>query len=152
MNDIRKLPAQAQRVETGPVQFGEDWPGVFIRGDGAAWYAMMLGRVLGEIGKDADPMVWLALENLRETLAGAVIGPARALFERRPEPAAPAYPDPPPQWLPPSPATPTTECSRCGLQFTGTLGYVCPHPDCPSGLGGPLCANTCCAQDPVIGN
>jgi hypothetical protein len=33
--EIRKLPAQDKRVETGPVQFGEDWPGIFIRGDNA---------------------------------------------------------------------------------------------------------------------
>lgn len=33
------------RAETGPMQFGDDWPGVFIRGDNAMWYAMMLGRL-----------------------------------------------------------------------------------------------------------
>ncbi len=31
--EIRKLPAVDKRVETGPVQFGDDWPGTFIRGD-----------------------------------------------------------------------------------------------------------------------
>lgn len=30
---IRKLPAVKERVETGVVQFGDDWPGIFIRGD-----------------------------------------------------------------------------------------------------------------------
>jgi len=30
---MRKLPYQEPRVETGPVRFGEDWPGLFIRGD-----------------------------------------------------------------------------------------------------------------------
>ena len=29
----RKLPEQKERVETGSVQFGYDWPGLFIRGD-----------------------------------------------------------------------------------------------------------------------
>lgn len=32
---IRHLPAVEERVETGPVAFGDDWPGVFIRGDNA---------------------------------------------------------------------------------------------------------------------
>jgi hypothetical protein len=34
---VAKLPApqQLRRVETGAVQFGEDWPGLFIRGDEA---------------------------------------------------------------------------------------------------------------------
>lgn len=33
MSEIRKLPGQEERVETGPTQFGEkDFPGTFIRG------------------------------------------------------------------------------------------------------------------------
>lgn len=38
MTEIRKLDRKEPRVETGPVQFGDDWPGVFIRGDDAAGY------------------------------------------------------------------------------------------------------------------
>lgn len=30
------------RAETGPIQIGDDWPGVFIRGDNALYTAMML--------------------------------------------------------------------------------------------------------------
>lgn len=33
------------RPETGPMQFGNDWPGIFIRGDNAAWYAMCLDNL-----------------------------------------------------------------------------------------------------------
>ena len=40
--EVRKLPEQEERVETGAVQFGEDWPGIFIRGDNAISYAMYL--------------------------------------------------------------------------------------------------------------
>jgi hypothetical protein len=43
---IRKLPAVESRVETGPIRFGDDWPGSFIRGDEAAWYASCLEAVL----------------------------------------------------------------------------------------------------------
>ena len=38
MTEIRKLKVELplnDRVETGPVQINEDWPGFFIRGDNA---------------------------------------------------------------------------------------------------------------------
>lgn len=52
----REFPAVADRVETGPIQFGDDWPGIFIRGDNAAHYALWLDMFLrrgtcDEIGK-----------------------------------------------------------------------------------------------------
>ncbi|HDY89221.1 MAG TPA: hypothetical protein ENH82_14035 [bacterium] len=31
--NIQHFPELPKRIETGPVQFGEDWPGIFIRGD-----------------------------------------------------------------------------------------------------------------------
>ena len=40
----------SNRPETGPMQFGEDWPGVFIRGDNACWYPLVLKSFL-----DAHP-------------------------------------------------------------------------------------------------
>lgn len=43
---IQQLPAQTPRVETGPVQFGDDWPGVFIRGDDACHWRLLLRRIL----------------------------------------------------------------------------------------------------------
>lgn len=46
MTDIRNLPEVEDRVETGVVQFGDDWPGVFIRGDNALHYAENLRRVI----------------------------------------------------------------------------------------------------------
>ena len=36
------------RAETGPMRFGDDWRGVFIRGDNASTYAEMLKLVLSE--------------------------------------------------------------------------------------------------------
>jgi hypothetical protein len=44
--EIRKMPGVAERVETGPVQFGADWPGTFIRGDNAAHYAHYLALMM----------------------------------------------------------------------------------------------------------
>lgn len=41
-NPMRKLPEQEPRIETGPIQFGDDWPGLFIRGDNAFYFAMSI--------------------------------------------------------------------------------------------------------------
>lgn len=79
MSDIRLLPAQEPRVETGSVQFGDDWPGTFIRGDNAGYYALILGSVLkGEIPLD-DFVARSVLSGLQSDLAGCVIGPAGAI-------------------------------------------------------------------------
>jgi hypothetical protein len=68
---IRQLPRQDKRVETGPIQFGEDWPGVFIRGDNAGWYARLLGHLL-----DENPDTDIQLRELHRLLSGCVIGTA----------------------------------------------------------------------------
>lgn len=33
LGETQRIPYEGRRVDTGPVQFGDDWPGVFIRGD-----------------------------------------------------------------------------------------------------------------------
>jgi hypothetical protein len=38
----RKLPAVDVRMETGAIQFGDDWPGLFIRGDNCLGIMSML--------------------------------------------------------------------------------------------------------------
>ncbi len=56
--------------------------------------------------------------------------------------AWPPYNIPPIQPDPfPSQPTPwnTKNCSLCGLELKGVMGYVCPQPGCPTGLGGPMC-------------
>lgn len=40
--EIVVQPALLDRVETGPVQFGSDWPGLFIRGEHALVLAQSL--------------------------------------------------------------------------------------------------------------
>ncbi len=42
------------RVETGVTRFGEDWPGVFIRGDNAFYYSELLERILPLIKEQPD--------------------------------------------------------------------------------------------------
>jgi hypothetical protein len=68
MTKIRHLPPVDDRVETGPVQFGDDWPGVFIRGDNAAMYAFSLQSLLD--GHD-DPIAAAVVEGLVQTLTSS---------------------------------------------------------------------------------
>lgn len=70
-DNIRKLPAQSERVETGPVQFGDDWPGVFIRGDNAFAFCNALDALLH--ASQADPIMKVLVSGLRSTLASADI-------------------------------------------------------------------------------
>lgn len=39
----------AERIETGVVQFGDDWPGIFIRGDNAKMYELSLTIAIATI-------------------------------------------------------------------------------------------------------
>jgi len=41
-----KIIETDQRVETGPLQFGDDWPGLFVRGDDCIDLAYALERAL----------------------------------------------------------------------------------------------------------
>ena len=42
-------------------------------------------------------------------------------------------PEPMKPWL--------STCSKCGLILDGIMGYCCPQPQCPTGLGGSWCSN-----------
>lgn len=75
MDKIRKLPAvEGGRVETGPVQFGDDWPGIFIRGDNAFGYAMELQNAMAQMPECLEKMQvkWLC-----KLLAEAVFKPIK---------------------------------------------------------------------------
>jgi len=69
--NVKKIPYDEEgRVETGPVQFGDDWPGVFIRGDNANYYAFMLEKTLsGEI----DVIEEMTIKDLIKTLQSCVV-------------------------------------------------------------------------------
>lgn len=75
----RLMPAQAGRVETGPVQFGDDWPGVFIRGDAAAAHAAMLQDV---ILRGGSPLARVWLAGLYNTLRSCFVGDSRVSDSR----------------------------------------------------------------------
>lgn len=57
-----------KRVETGKVQIGDDWPGVFIRGDNALLFGAVLKAFLG--GNDT-PINRAVLAGLAQTLLKA---------------------------------------------------------------------------------
>lgn len=66
MSEVRIFPEQAERVETGVIRFGDDWPGVFIRGDNAAGLSFHLQEGSG-------PFFDLAIEQLISLLNGSIL-------------------------------------------------------------------------------
>ena len=68
---IRTFPAQDPRIESGPIRFGEDWPGVFLRGDHAAHFAMVLSDLLQSTNERLNPFSLAVLQGLQKTLASA---------------------------------------------------------------------------------
>jgi hypothetical protein len=66
-------PTAIPRVETGVVQFGTDWPGVFIRGDSAFNYASNL-RMAATMLDDGDFFVKHTIENLADLLGSCIVG------------------------------------------------------------------------------
>ena len=54
-----------ERVETGPVQFEDDWPGVCSRGDNAAYYSMALDSLMAG---NVDPITVGVLAGMNELL------------------------------------------------------------------------------------
>lgn len=65
---LRKIDVElSERVETGPIQFGDDWPGVFIRGDNALYLHMMLKSHLAGNKDFASELAMKNLANLLES-------------------------------------------------------------------------------------
>lgn len=70
--EIRQIHFCTARVETGPIRFGDDWPGVFLRGDDAQGSATALRHVMAHLDGSAPfDEFWLShhytlLENLAE--------------------------------------------------------------------------------------
>lgn len=56
------------RLETGVMQYGDDWPGVFIRGDDAAAFALAVRYALETMPADPPHVQRQYLEDLRELL------------------------------------------------------------------------------------
>jgi hypothetical protein len=65
MRHTRQFPCEVERVETGPIKFGDDWAGIFIRGTNALHYAAMLEWVAKQA---EDPLQRESVKELRELL------------------------------------------------------------------------------------
>ncbi len=50
--ELDKVNGFGARIETGPLQINDDWPGLFIRGDNAFHYAAHLAIVLERINAE----------------------------------------------------------------------------------------------------
>lgn len=75
------------RIETGVVAFGEDWPGVFIRGDDAYNYAVQLEAVLEAVRGSQDGMVLLSahiVKGLKDLLRSSVVEPGMTVQKLEP--------------------------------------------------------------------
>jgi hypothetical protein len=83
--DLQQLPTwsgasqtePSARPETGPMAFGDDWPGVFIRGDNALMYAKAIDGYLGfmERQRTVQPNISKSvLEGLRDLLRSCSVG------------------------------------------------------------------------------
>jgi hypothetical protein len=65
---VRILAEEKERVETGPIRFGNDWAGLFIRGDNAAHYAYILGMLLEGKIPENDFFTEMYVKNLQQLL------------------------------------------------------------------------------------
>lgn len=69
---MRKLPLHQQdRVETGPLQIGDDWPGYFIRGDNAMALSLIIEDVLNS---ENNAIARAQLESFARNLKGVQNG------------------------------------------------------------------------------
>lgn len=68
--NVIKLLEYLPRMETGSIQFGNDWPGIFLRGDEALQYAYHLQQFLDqqEQKENIDIISIMVLRRLVSTL------------------------------------------------------------------------------------
>ena len=59
----------SDRIATGPLQLGNDWPGYFIRGDEALGKASTLKQLAAAIERGDDAVVHSAPHYLRQVAA-----------------------------------------------------------------------------------
>ena len=76
MGKLRKIevPELKDRVETGPLQINDDWPGLFIRGDNSFSHRTNLSIIRRKIksGQTITPDDMINLERVMELLESAL--------------------------------------------------------------------------------
>lgn len=63
------LPGGSGRIPTGAIQFQDDWPGLFVRGDDALALLSAIRELAARVGDHADPVVAGALDRLQRIAA-----------------------------------------------------------------------------------
>lgn len=69
---VRRFPAEETRVESGPIMFGDDWPGLFMRGKDAHMYAGFLRELIfdrADMGLITKRVLMGLLDNLESSNA-----------------------------------------------------------------------------------
>jgi hypothetical protein len=74
---IYKEDEHGTRVETGPLQINEDWPGIFIRGDNAAYLAYTLNSALDNLNDNIQPIQKITLQQFVNLLTSCNVGNLR---------------------------------------------------------------------------
>jgi hypothetical protein len=64
---------EQKRPESGPMEFEDDWTGLFIRGDDCMYYSQTLSQVLEalENGEEISALDKIGILSLRELIASA---------------------------------------------------------------------------------
>lgn len=68
---IESFYSDSARIESGPVKPVGDWTGVFIRGDNANYYALLLDQILEQTQSD-DVITITQLKNLSKLLKSSL--------------------------------------------------------------------------------
>lgn len=131
LNAIQLLDHTGPRMETGAVQFGDDWPGVFIRGDNAAFMAMNLLALLS--GKEEHPFTRGIVSGLVELLLCSQVSDdlrerARAELAALSPPSAPGDVGALVERLL---RTEQKTLTYCSMDRSGTYAQVLVNPDGP---------------------
>lgn len=58
------LPGNSGDTPTGAMQFQDDWPGLFIRGDAATFLLHHIRLLASRLEQCEDPVVWSAIFHL----------------------------------------------------------------------------------------
>lgn len=68
------VAGEGARPETGPMRFGDDWPGVFIRGDNAGACALTVRRLMDVARRvNADPFLLVEAESVLRLFSSAIM-------------------------------------------------------------------------------
>ena len=63
------LPGGSGRVPTGAMQFLDDWPGLYLRGDAAVTLMSRIRTLAERLRGHEDPAVWSTIANLCDLAA-----------------------------------------------------------------------------------